>query len=146
MTTPQPVPTVAKVTVIMDWIESLGWDVTQESGYPMYPGPEVTDIGPARALFITPTPGPGWLTEEAAMDCWGFQARLRGPDDDPVMPSLMMQRLDVLILNAPTPVVIDGQLIQMVTRSGGTPSPLPLDPSGRRFEYTCTYLITTGLE
>ena len=146
MTYPQPVPSVTKTQLLEDWLVSLGWDTTQESGYPVLHGPEILDM-PERALFVTPTPGPGWVTEEAALDTWGFQARLRGPQDDPDTPQLMMQRLDVMILNGgQRRAVVDGVQIFMVTRSGGTPTPLPLDPQDRRFEYVCTYLITTGLE
>lgn len=145
MTFPQSVPTVTKKQLIEDWLVSLGWDTTQEIGYPIFHGPEIID-SPDRALFITPTPGPGWVTEEGALDTWGFQARLRGPFDDPDTPELMMQRLDLMILSGPHNVTVDGVLVKLVTRSGGTPTPLPLDPNDRRFEYVCTYLITTGLE
>jgi hypothetical protein len=145
MTYPQPSPTVSKKQVIIDLLISLGWNVTQETGYPLFPGPEIL-TSPDRAVFVTPTTGPGWVTEEAAMDCWGFQARLRGPFDDPVTAELFAERLDVMILNGPYNVVIDGVLVKMVTRASGPPSPLPLDPADRRFEYVCSYLITTGLE
>jgi hypothetical protein len=145
VTFPLPAPTISKTQLIIDWITSLGWNVTQETAWPLFPGPEIL-ISPDRAVFITPTPGPGWITEEGALDVWGFQARLRGPSDDPLTPDLMIQQLDVLILNAPKPVTVDGVHIAMVTRAGASPSPLPLDPADRRFEYTCTYLITTGGE
>jgi hypothetical protein len=145
VTYPLPVPAVAKTTVIKDWITSLGWDVTSETGYPLFSGPEIV-TSPDKAVFITLTPGPGWVTEEGAVDVFAFQARVRGPADDPDMPLLMMQRLDVLIMNARSNVVVDGVLIMSSGRSGGTPSPLPANPEDRRFEYTCTYLLTTGLE
>lgn len=145
MTFPQQPPTVAKAQIVMDWITSLGWNEAQESGYPLFPGPEILSA-PDRAVFITPTSGPGWVTEEAALDCWGFQARVRGPADDPLAPGLAMQQLDVMILNASLPATVDGVQVSLVTRSGGTPVPLPPDPQDRRFEYTCTYLITTGGE
>jgi hypothetical protein len=145
MTYPQPAPVIAKTQVVMDWIGSLGWGEAQETGYPLFPGPEIL-TSPDRAVFITQTPGPGWVTEEAALDCWGFQMRVRGPSDDPLAPELAAQQLDALIVNARFPAVIDGVTIALVTRASGTPVPLPLDPSDRRFEYVCTYLITTGLE
>jgi hypothetical protein len=145
VTYPQPLPVVGKTQLIEDWIISLGWDVTQELGYPVSHGPEII-TSPDRLLTITPSPGPGWVTEEGAVDCWGFQARLRGPSDDPDTPQLMAERLDVLIMNSPRNVTIDGVVVKMVTRAGATPTPLPLDPQERRFEYVCTYLITTGLE
>lgn len=145
MTYPQAAPTVAKTQVIIDLLTMLGWNVTQESGYPLLPGPEILDA-PDRAVFLTPTGGPGWVTEEAALDCWGFQARTRGPSDDPLAAELAAQQLDVLILNGPYPARVDGMVITIVTRLGSPPAPLPLDPADRRFEYTCNYLITTGSE
>jgi hypothetical protein len=145
VTFPQPAPTVPKTQLIADFITALGWDGTQETGYPPLPGPEITDA-PDRALFLTPAGGPGWITEEAALDCWSFQARVRGPADDPFAPELAAAQLDVLILGGPYPQTVDGTVITLVARAGSPPSPLPLDPADRRFEYTCTYLITTGLE
>jgi hypothetical protein len=143
---PQPPPTIPKVQLIIDWIKSLGWNITAPVGYPLYPGPETDDIGQDRAVFVTPTPGPGYITEEAALDCWGFQVMVRGPADDPTTPALVIQQFDVMVLNANFPAVVDGLLINIITRSGGTPVPLPLNPQDRRFAYVCTYLITTGLE
>jgi hypothetical protein len=145
VTYPQPVPATAKVTVLMDFISGLGWNVTQETGFPLFPGPEIL-TSPDRAVFLTPTSGPGWVTEEAALDCWGFQFLLRGAADDPVGAQLAAQQLDVLILNGPYPQAVDGVVIAVAGRSGGPPAPLPLNPEDRRFEYACTYLITTGLE
>lgn len=145
MTFPQPTPTVARSQLVIDWIVSLGWVATQETGYPLVPGPEILSA-PDRLVTITPTPGPGWVTDEAALDTWGFQARIRGASDDPLGPELAAQQLDVLILNSPRSVTIDGTLITMVVRQGSPPTPLPLAPDDRRFEYVCTYLITTGLE
>lgn len=144
MTFPAP-PAVAKTQVLMDFITSLGWDGTEETGYPMRPGPEV-QTSPDRLLTLTPTSGPGWATDEGSLDTWGFQARLRGPDDDPLEPELKSQQLDAMILFAVTPVTIDGTLIANIQRTGSPPVPLPLDPADRRFEYVCTYLITTGGE
>lgn len=138
-------PTVPKTTIIIDWITSLGWDVTQETGYPLFTGPEVLS-SPDRSVWITPTPGPGWLTEEGALDVWGFQALVRGPDNDPLDPQLKAEVLDSMILFAPKPVTIDGTLIAMVARAGATPTALPLATDDRRFTYATTYLITTGGE
>jgi hypothetical protein len=145
VTYPQPAPAVAKTTVLIDLLTSLGWNTAQELGYPFFPGPEILSA-PDRAVFLTPTTGPGWVTEEAALDTWGFQARVRGPEDSPLAAELAAQQLDTLILNGPYNVVVDGVLVKMVTRSGGHPVPLPLSPEDRRFEFTCTYLITTALE
>jgi hypothetical protein len=143
MTFPLSPPTVAKTQLIADFITGLGWDGTQETGYPPLPGPEIL-TAPDRALFITPAGGPGWVTEEAGLDCWSFQARVRGPADDPLTPELAAAQLDVLIVNGPYPQTVDGVLVALVTRAGSPPAPLPLDPADRRFEYTTTYLITTG--
>ncbi len=136
-------PSVAKTKVVMDFITALGWVTTQETGYPLFPGPEILDA-PDRAVFVTPAGGPGWVTEEAALDCWSVQVRVRGPEDDPLAPELAAQQLDWLLLTASYPQTVDGVLIAAVTRAAGPPSPLPLDPADRRFEYTTTYLITTG--
>ncbi len=136
-------PTVAKSKVVMVFITGLGWNVTQEIGYPLFPGPEILP-DPDRAVFITPAGGPGWVTEEGGTDCWSFQARVRGPADDPLSPELAAQQLDWLILTASYPQTVDGVCISTCTRAGAPPTPLPLDPADRRFEYTTTYLITTG--
>lgn len=134
--------TVAKSQLITDWITGLGWDVTQETGYPLYPGPEIL-ASPDRAVFITPAGGPGWVTEEGALDAWSFQARLRGPAGNPIEPEAKAQELDLLLFTG-APATVDGVRIAAFTRSGSPPQPLPLDPASRRFEYTCTYVITTG--
>jgi hypothetical protein len=136
-------PTVAKTTLLIDFLAGLGWDVTQESGYPLLPGPEVL-AAPDREVTLTPSGGPGYVTEEAALDAWAFQARLRGAADDPLGAELAAQQLDYLILTAPTPQAVDGITVACITRLGSPPSPLPLDPADRRFEFTCSYVITTG--
>jgi hypothetical protein len=135
--------TVARSTVIIDWIALAGWDVTQETGYPLFPGPEVLDA-PDRAVFVTPSGGPGYVTEEASADAWSFQARLRGAADDPLGAEASAQLLDWMILRGPRPVTVDGVPVQNVQRLGSPPSPLPLDPSDRRFEYVANYILTTG--
>jgi hypothetical protein len=136
-------PTVAKTTLLIDFITGLGWDVTQESGYPLLPGPEIAD-SPDKEVTLTPSGGPGWVTEEAALDAWNFQARLRGAANDPNGPELASQLLDWMILVANYPQVVDGVTVSNVTRLSSPPSPLPLDPADRRFEFTCTYIATTG--
>lgn len=138
------IPAVAKTQLVIDFIAGLGWDATQETGYPLLPGPEVL-AAPDREVTLTPSPGPGYVTEEAALDAWAFQARVRGPADDPLAPELAAQRLDWLILTAPTPQVVDGVAVVSIGRLGSPPSPLPLDPADRRTEFTCTYVITTGV-
>ena len=40
---------------------------------------------------------------------------------------------------------VDGVTVANITRLGSPPSPLPLDPADRRTEFTCTYIITTGV-
>lgn len=142
MTVPAVI-TVARSTVIIDWITLTGWDVTQETGYPALPGPEVLDA-PDRALFVTPSGGPGYVTEEASADAWSFQTRLRGAFDDPLGAETAAQLLDYTILRGPQPVLVDGIPVLNVQRLGSPPSPLPLDPSDRRFEYVANYVMTTG--
>ena len=142
MTTPAVILT-PRVTVAIDWLTLAGWDVTQETGYPLLPGSEILAM-PDKAVFLTPSGGPGYVTEEAGTDAWSFQARLRGPADDPLAADAAAQLLDWTILHGPHPVQVDGAWVLNVQRLGSPPSPLPLDPSDRRFEYTASYILTTG--
>jgi hypothetical protein len=142
MTTPAVIVT-PRVTVIIDWLTLAGWDTTQETGYPLLPGSEILAM-PDKAVFITPSGGPGYVTEEAGTDAWSFQARLRGGSDDPLGAQAAAQLLDYVILHGPHPVTVDGVPVLNVQRLGSPPSPLPLDPSDRRFEYVANYIITTG--
>lgn len=142
MTTPLVI-SVPRATVVIDWLTAAGWDATQETGYPLYPGPEILSE-PDQAVFITPSGGPGYVTDEGGADAWSFQARLRGPADNPLAAMGSAQLLDWIILHGPHPVQVDGVPVLNVQRSGSPPSALPLDPSDRRFEYVTTYIITTG--
>lgn len=142
MTVPAAI-TVARSAVIIDWLTSAGWDITQETGFPLFPGPEILDE-PDKAVFITPSGGPGYTTDEAGTDAWSFQARLRGAADDPLGAEAAAQLLDYVILRGPQPVTVNGVPVLNVQRLGSPPSPLPLDPSDRRFEYVANYVITTG--
>lgn len=137
-------PTVAKTQLLTDFLTGLGWDTTQETGYPLLPGPEIL-TAPDREVTLTPSGGPGYVTEEAGLDAWTFQVRLRGPADDPITAELAAQQLDWLILTAPCPQQVDGVTVAVITRLGSPPAPLPLDPADRRTEFTCTYIITTGV-
>lgn len=142
MTTPLLV-SVSRFQVISDWLVLAGWDATQETGYPLYPGPEIL-LEPDKAVFITPTGGPGYVTDEGGVDAWSFQARLRGPADDPLAALNAVQLLDWTVLNGPHPVQVDGVNVLNVQRLGAPPSALPLDPADRRFEYVTNYIITCG--
>jgi hypothetical protein len=137
-----PAPTVAKTQLVIDWITSLGWDVTQETGYPLVPGPEIL-ASPDRLVTVTASGGPGFVTEEGALDAWAMQLRVRGPADDPLAPELAAQQLDLLLFTG-AGLTVDGIRVAAATRLGSPPSPLPLDPADRRFEFTCSYIITTG--
>jgi hypothetical protein len=142
VTTPAAI-TTPRVTVIIGWLTLAGWDVTQETGYPLLPGPEIL-AEPDKAVFITPAGGPGYTTEEGGTDAWSFQARVRGPADDPLTAQAAAQLLDWTILRGPRNALPGGVPVLNVQRLGGPPSPLPLDPSDRRFEYVANYVITTG--
>jgi hypothetical protein len=142
MTTPVLI-TVARAQLIIDWLTLAGWDGTQESGYPLYPGPEIL-TEPDKAVFVTPTGGPGYVTDDASADAWSFQVRLRGPADDPLAAETAVQLLDWTILNGPHPVVVDGVNVLNVQRLGSPPAALPLDPADRRFEFTGNYILTGG--
>ena len=134
----------AQTQVIMDWITSLGWDTRQEAGYPLRAGPEIVSE-PDKIVHITGTGGPGYTTEEPATDGWSFQARVRGPSNNPLAAEEAAQQLDALILGAPFPVNIDGVQIQHVHRMSARPQPLPLDPEDRRFEFTADYIMIAGV-
>ena len=142
MTTPLVI-TTPRTQVAIDWLTMAGWDMTQETGYPALPGPEILDA-PDKAVFVTATSGPGYRTEEGGVDSWGLQARLRGDADDPLGAQAAAQLLDYVILHGPHPVTVCGVPVLNVQRLGGTPVALPLDPSDRRTEYTATYIFTTG--
>jgi hypothetical protein len=142
MTTPALI-TVPRAQLVIDWLTVAGWDVTQETGYPLYPGPEILDE-PDQAVFITATGGPGYVTDEGAADAWSFQARVRGSADDPLGAEAAAQLLDWTILSGPHPVQTGGVNVLNVQRAGAPPAVLPLDPTDRRFEFTCNYIITTG--
>jgi hypothetical protein len=142
MTTP-PAVTVPRAQIIIDWLITAGWDTTQETGYPLLPGPEIL-AEPDKAVFITLAGGPGYTTEEGGTDAWSFQARTRGPSDDPLTAQAAAQFLDWMILRGPRHALIGGVPVLNVQRAGGPPAPLPLDPADRRFELTATYIITTG--
>jgi len=138
-----PVPAIARTQLIINLMVALGWQNIPETGYLLIPGPEILSA-PDRAVHITPGGGPGYVTEEAGADCWSFQARVRGPDDDPLAPELAAQLFDVTVLNGSYPVTVNGVPVINLARMGSPPVPMPLNPQDRRFEYTCTYLIITG--
>jgi hypothetical protein len=135
---------VAQTQVIMDWLATIGWDISQETGYPVFPGPYI-EAEPDRAVFITGGGGPGYTTEEPATDASVFQARVRGPSGDPLAAEAAAQLLDSLILRAALPASIDGTWINSISRSGNGPTPLPLDPGDLRQEFTTNYVIVTGV-
>lgn len=135
---------VAQTKVIIDWLAAAGWDDSQETGYPLYPGPEIL-AEPDKAVFITGTGGPGYTTEEPATDAGSFQLRLRGPSDDAFAAEAAAQDMDDLILRASFPVQVDGVRIVTAYRLGNGPSPLPLDPADLRHEFTTSYVIVTGV-
>jgi hypothetical protein len=135
-----PLPT----TSVIAWITgTLGWDATQETGSPVLAGPYIPD-SPDRLVVITVTPGPGYLLEGAA-DAGGFQARVRGGQNDQAGAEADAYALDALILGAQFPAVISGRVIVHVHRLGGTPSPLASGPDdGDRYEFVTNYICIAG--
>jgi hypothetical protein len=134
----------AQTQVIIDFIAGLGWDDRDEVGYPLLPGPFVPP-SPDRLVVITGGGGPGYTTEEPATDGSSFQARLRGPAEDWLEAEAQAQALDDLILRARCPVQVDGTWVVHCSRLGNGPSPLAYDPTDQRGEFTCNYLIVTGV-
>jgi hypothetical protein len=131
-----PLPTASLLT----WLLSLGWDATQETGAPLFMGPYIPEM-PDKCAVITPTPGPGFQLEAAA-DASAFQARVRGPQNDPAAAETLAFALDALILAAPFPGIVDGRTIVHCHRLGGTPTPLAATPDlGERTELVCSYVL-----
>lgn len=126
--------------VIIKWLESLGWDTTQESGTPFVKGPYVPDM-PDRLAVISSTPGAGYILEAAA-DSTGFQARVRGGQNNQDDAEDLANSLDLLILNASFPAVVDGVTFIHVDRFGGAPAPLSGTPdSAERVEMVANYIV-----
>lgn len=126
--------------LIIDFIRRLGWDETEETGYPLHEGSYILE-SPDRIVFITGTGGPGYTTEEGATDAISFQLRLRGAPEEPFEPDSRVRQLDRAILSAPFPMVIDGLRIHSISRAGSPPAPLPVDPRDLRHEFTCSYVM-----
>lgn len=129
---------------VIDWISSLGWDQRPEIGHVLKPGNYALEE-PDRIVFITSTGGPGYITDEGSADAATFQIRVRGPADSETETETAASALDKLILTALFPVVIDGVNIQKVSRLGGRPAALPVNPQDLRYEYTCTYTVVYGV-
>jgi hypothetical protein len=134
---------IAGTQLIIDWLIGLGWNINSETGAPIVPGPYIQAM-PDKIVHITGGGGPGYTLEGAA-DNNLFQVRVRGPADDPIAAENLATQLDQLIFSAPFPAIVDGVVIIRVHRLGSGPTPLPLDPADRRQEFTCQYLISTGV-
>lgn len=133
--------------VISEFIRSLGWDDTAESGFPLVPGPPrdgVTDM-PDQMVILTGGGGPGFLTEEAALDAGTFQARTRGKPNDPLGAERAAKALDLAILRARFPAIISGVTVSNCFRLGSGPSPLGPD-DGYRSEFVCNYVLVSGTQ
>src|ERR1700758_3497889 len=109
-------PAVSMTQVIIDWITSLGWAQQPELDYALMDGTYIAEE-PDRAVFITPTGGPGYVTDEGSADAWSFQARVRGTTDDPAGALQAATLLDITILHAPLPATIDGVAVQNAYRA-----------------------------
>lgn len=139
-----PVQQVSVTQLVIDWVSTLTWYGTQELGWPLLPGAYIAEE-PDRCVIITGTGGPGYVTEEAGLDASTFQARVRGAPNDPTGTEQAAQALDSTILGASFPAVVDGITISHVHRISGRPAPLPVDPSDLRQEFTCNYVIISGV-
>lgn len=140
MTTPTQ---TSIIQVVIDWAIAAGWPAAQETEWPLFPGPEILDA-PDRAVFVTASTGPGYVTEEGSADASAFQARFRGPDNNPLAPEQAARQWEAMVRAAVFPATVDGIVVQHVHRQAGPPVPLPADPADRRFEWTCNYIIVTG--
>ena len=136
-----PLPAASLVA----WLTRLGWDVRQEYGAPIVPGPYVPPE-PDRCVIVTAVPGPGYVLEGDG-DAGAFQARVRGGQNDQADAEGLAYLLDSMILGASFPAVTpSGQVIIHIHRLGGTPSPLAAGPdSGDRYEMVASYLVISGV-
>jgi hypothetical protein len=128
---------------IISWVGLLGWDVTQETGYPVYEGAYIREE-PDRIVFVTGAGGPGYVTEEGSADAAQFQFRVRGPADSSGETEAAAHLLDSMVLTALFPAQVNGINIQHVHRLGGRPTPLPVNPQDLRHEFTCNYIAIVG--
>jgi hypothetical protein len=133
----------SRTETVMKWIVGLGWDDTEEEGWPLRPGSLIIDE-PDQVVFITGTGGPGYVTEEGSADAWSFQTRVRGAPNEPFEPEATAQRLDNMILAAPFPANIGGMHVQHVHRQSSPPAALPVDPGDLRHQFTCNYILIAG--
>ena len=129
--------------VVIMWIEDLGWDIRQEQGFPLFEGPYIQPA-PDRAVHVTGTGGPGYVTDEGSVDAATFQFRVRGPANAPDIAGNAATKLDKLVLGAPFPARAGGVKIQHVHRLGGRPTPLPVQPNDLRHEFTTNYVVIVG--
>lgn len=99
--------------------------------------------GGDRAIFITPTQGPG-PTLEGAADVQNFQFRFRGVQGDPQSAyedaEIFAKTVDLKLINATYPTTIGGRVVIRLWRTGGPPVYLASD-SSRRAHFTCGYLF-----
>ena len=130
------IPLQAAIT----WLTGLGWNVTQESGAPLEPGPLILEM-PDRLVTLSQAGGPGLMLESAA-DASLIQARVRGGQNDQPGAEQLALALDALIASASFPVVINGTKLIQCYRYGAPPSPLTGSPDdGDRYEYVCSYVF-----
>jgi hypothetical protein len=128
------------VRTIINWVIAQGWDASQETGVPLFPGPYIQKM-PDRIVTLTGTPGPGFVLESAA-DAQAFQARVRGPQNDQDAAEALALSLDSLILNAPFPAIAGARTLMFCKRLGGQPIPLAAAPDqAERYEFICSYIL-----
>jgi len=127
----------------IQWIENLGWNITQESGAPLFPGPYIQPM-PDRIVTLSPAGGPGYVLEGDA-DSSLIQARTRGGQNDQDDAEQLALALDALIRDASFPVVVNGTTISHCHRFGSPPTPLTGTPDdGSRWEYVASYLFVAS--
>lgn len=107
---------------------------------------------PNRLYTISgPYGGTGLNTNERGYDNLAMQIRSRGRQgggdagkasaaDDA---RLLAWQADALLLNAAVPLAIGTQHVNLITRSGGPPTFLLREPSGR-VTFVCNYLLNTA--
>lgn len=121
------------------YLHAIGLDPT----VPVFPGALVDLNGLSdRALFISPTGGPGLLLE-GATDVIGFQFRTRGAQGDAASAYAdaegLAKQVDDLVVTAAYPTTIGGRTVIRLYRVGGGPA--YLSRVSQRASFTCGYLF-----
>lgn len=136
------------------WLEPQIEAVAPPAGRPPYTttgpdgiswvSPGLSLTSPGRAILVVLYGGPGLvLTEERTHDALAVQFEVRGTQNDPGDSKALAWLIDHLIVDAVTPVSINGHHCIATDRVGPPPTFHGIDdPSSMRSMYRCSYHLT----